>query len=84
MNFLDKLKKVHEIEHKHAKEKSSYAQLSLAQKISASQLRQFGFELNCVRGGMFEPMAVFTCESYSVTVDHLGEIEGMAELYFSK
>jgi len=84
MDFTKEFHHVHEHNQKEFDEPSSYNQLSLAQKMSASQLSQFGFELNVIEGDMFERMAVFTNDSLSVTVDYYGEVGSLTTLYFRK
>jgi len=82
LNLLENLHQEHEKSQNELGEQSCYNQLSLAQKVSASQLRQFGFELTFIRGDMLESIAVFSCESNSVTVDFLEEVDSIAALYF--
>lgn len=79
--MLKRLEQVHESEHDNTEEQSSYQQLSLAQKLAASELRQFGFELQLIRGEGVESFAVFTCDYHSITVDYWGEVDKMMPLY---
>jgi len=54
---------------------SRYNQLSLAQKMAASQVRQFGFELKFIRSSNTKSLAIFSCNSKIITIDSYGEIE---------
>ncbi|WP_033080326.1 hypothetical protein [Colwellia psychrerythraea] len=84
MDLLEQLNQTHENKQNSQGTVSYYDQLSLVQKISACQLRQFSFKLKLIRGEMFESMAVFTCRSLSVIVNYLGERDSMTAFYFSK
>jgi len=84
-DITDDLLKLHVIHKRNtAPTNNCYEQLSLSQKISASHLRQFGFELMFVHGELTESMAIFSCAPLNVTVDYYGEINSMAALYFRK
>jgi len=84
MTFLKNTDLVNSIGRNNSAIEPCYKHLSLAQKMSASQLRQFGFELKSIRGDVFASIAIFSTESLSVTVNYLGEIGCMAALYFRK
>jgi len=84
MNFFENTHQVNPTERNNAPEEPCFEHLSIAQQMSASELRQFGFELQSIHGEVFESIAVFTSEPLSVTVDYLGEIGCLAALYFRK
>ena len=73
MSFLEKINQVITKDRNHSEKEQCYEHLCLTQKNSASQLRQFGFELKSVHGEVFESIAIFTSDSLSVTVAYLGE-----------
>lgn len=57
-----------------------YQRLSLAQKVSASQLNQFGFELQFIRGKGLNSTAIFTCEDNNLSINYLGEIDNTSPI----
>jgi hypothetical protein len=71
---LGELNQIHEKRQYQPKENTCYERLSLAQKVSASHISQFGFELKRVSGDMYESQAIFTCGSISLTVDYYGDV----------
>jgi len=79
---VDGLAQIHERRLSTPKTAGCYSRLTLAQKVSASHLSQFGFKLNFIRGKQLKSLAIFSCESLSVTVDCYGEIDSLSALYF--
>jgi len=79
---LEKLHQIHERRQKHSERTVCYERLSLAQKFSAAQLTQFGFQLQFIREGPSGAYAVFICGSNSVTVNNSGEINSEANVSF--
>jgi hypothetical protein len=71
---LDELHQIHEKRQYQSEENTCYERLSLAQKVSASNISQFGFELKSVCGELNESQAIFTCGSTNLTVDYYGEV----------
>ncbi|PKG80874.1 hypothetical protein CXF85_22490 [Colwellia sp. 75C3] len=71
---LEQLHQLHERRHAYSSDISLYERLSLAQKVSACHLQQFGFELKFIRGKQLNCLAIFICNKLSVTVDVYGEI----------
>ena len=51
-----------------------YEQLTLAQKISANELYQYGYFLQFIRGKAHKSVAVFACDDKVAVIDHEGEI----------
>lgn len=83
-NDLSQLHQLHERRQNLTGQNSCYERLSLAQKISANHLQQYGFELQFIRGKSLEAVAVFTCDELSVAVDCYGEVDSLSALYFRK
>ncbi|MGB0935963.1 MAG: hypothetical protein ACPGTQ_00830 [Colwellia sp.] len=52
-----------------------YDAMTIAQKISAFKLRQFGFGLEVLRREENHKVAIFTCGNKSVLVNHEGDID---------
>lgn len=80
VSLSDELNSLHQVHEKRSVQDKSkineyYQKLSLAQKISASHLTQFGFELTGISGYSLALKAIFTSDLYSISVDYYGEIE---------
>jgi len=84
LTFLDKLHITYEQRRSKLNEEVYYERLSLAQKVAAAELRQFGFELKFIRGELFESMAIFSCGSLNATVDYSGEIDSLSPINLRK
>jgi len=84
LTLLDKLHIIDEKRRSKLNEEIYYERLSLAQKVAAAELRQFGYELKFIRGELFESMAVFSCGSLNATVDYLGEIDSLSSIKLRK
>jgi hypothetical protein len=54
--------------------------LTLAQKFSASSLKQFGYELSCVRDVHYSHVAVLTCNENIAIISRVGEIDTHPEI----
>jgi hypothetical protein len=54
--------------------------LTLAQKFSASNLKQFGYELSYVRDVHYSHVAVLTCNENIVIISKVGEIDTHPEI----
>jgi len=86
-NFIhaecDDLEKLHQIHDRRQSQVDSivfYERLSLAQKFSASQLTQFGFQLQFIRSENSTSFAIFMRGSEVISVDNSGEISTESEI----